>query len=210
MPGVQGLMNTREDEDQSSEKNFKEEVEVVNTFLEIAIALFDLLEHNEKPVYFESKNQKEAIASLFEKHFAEGRVPEPLENFDDFEKDETVSDIAFYGIGQNFLRKTEDNAGNGAVYEVDTTILSQIETRSGFEMFGANAFFGKDKKLLQIYVSSMGRMIKPGDEEWQHAKWVWKCSVMTLVSVGTHLSQVLKFTDEFLAQGAKALNSSFF
>ena len=170
--------------------------------------MFNDIDKSDEPTYFKNNDQ---VKALLDQHFSNGMMPEPLENFDDFEKDETVSDIAFYGFGQNFLRKTEDNAGNaGAVYEVDTTILSQIETRSGFEMFGANAFFGKDKKLLQIYVSSMGRIIKPGDAEWKHAKWVWRVSLMTLVSVGTHLSQVLKFTDEFLAQGAKALNGSFF
>ena len=153
--------------------------------------MFNDIDKSDEPTYFENDDQ---VKALLDQHFSNGIVPEPLENFDDFEKDETISNLAFYGFGQNFLRKTEDNAGNGAVYEVDTTILSQIETRPGFEMFGANAFFGKDKKLLQIYVSSMGRMIKPGDEEWQHAKWVWKGSVLTLVSVGTHLSQVLKFT----------------
>ena len=189
MPGVQGLMNTREDEDQSSEKNFKEEVEVVNTFLEIAIALFDLLEHNEKPVYFESKNQKEAIASLVEKHFAEGRVPEPLENFDDFEKDDTISDMAFYGIGQNFLKKATGKEGKIA-YEVDTTVLSGLETRSGCEMYGANAFFGEDRKLMEIHVSSMDKIIKPGDKEWMHAKWVWRVSLVTLVTLGNHLMKV--------------------
>ena len=153
--------------------------------------MFNDIDKSDEPFYFENDNQ---IKALMDKHFSNGLVPEPLENFDDFEKDETISNLAFYGFGQNFLRKTEDNAGNaGAVYEVDTTILSQIETRPGFEMYGAKAFFGEDKKLLQIYVSSLGRMIKPGDAEWKHAKWVWRVSLMTLVSVGTHLSQVLKF-----------------
>jgi len=186
VPGVQGLMNTREDEDQSSEKNFKEEVEVINTFVEIGIALFDLLEHNEKPVYFESENQKEAIASLVEKHFSEGRVPEPLENFDDFEKDDTISDMAFYGIGQNFLKKATGKEGKIA-YEVDTTVLSGLETRSGYEMYGANAFFGEDRKLMEIHVSSMGKIIKPEDKEWMHAKWVWRVSLVLLVTAGNHL-----------------------
>ena len=189
MPGVQGLMNTREDEDQSSEKKFKEEVEVINTFLEIGIALFDLLEHNEKPVYFESENQKEAIASLIEKHFSEGKVPEPLENFDDFEKDDTISDMAFYGIGQNFLKKATGKEGKIA-YEVDTTVLSGLETRSGYEMYGANAFFGEDRKLMEIHVSSMGKIIKPEDKEWMHAKWVWRVSLVLLVTAGNHLMKV--------------------
>jgi len=186
VPGVQGLMCTREDEDQSNASG-KEQAEVVNTFLEIGIAMFDLLEYNEKPVYFETKNQKDAIASLFEKHFSEGRVPEPLEHFDDFEKDDTISNMAFYGIGQNFLKKATGKGGKIA-YEVDTTpILSGLETRSGYEMYGANAFFGEDRKLMEIHVPSMYRIIKPKDKEWMHAKWVWRVSLVTLVTAGNHL-----------------------
>ena len=191
MPGVQGLMCTREDEDQSNEKNFKEEVEVFNTFLEIVVALFDLLEYDEKPVYFETENQKNAIASLLENHFSEGRLPEPLELFDDFEKDDTISDMAFYGTGQNFLKKATGKEGKIA-YEVDTTILSGLETRPGYEMYGANAYFGEDRKLMEIYVSSMGKTIKPEDKEWMHAKWVWRVSLGTLNTAGDHLMKVFE------------------
>ena len=163
---------------------------MTNTFFEIVIALFDLLEYNEKPVYFETKNQKDAIASLFEKHFSEGRVPEPLEHFDDFEKDDTISNMAFYGIGQNFLKKATGKEGKIA-YEVDcTTVLSGLETRSGYERYGANAFFGEDRKLMEIHVSSMGKTIKPKDKEWMHAKWVWRVSLVTLVTAGNHLMKV--------------------
>jgi hypothetical protein len=185
LPGVQGLMNTREDEDQSNETG-KEQAEVFNTFLEIGTAMFDLLEYNEKPVYFETENQKDAIASLLEKHFSEGRVPEPLEHFDDFEKDATISNMAFFGIGQNFLKKATGKEGKIS-YEVDTTVLSGLETRPEYEMYGANAFFGEDRKLMEIYVSSMGKTIKPEDKEWMHAKWVWRVSLVTLVTAGNHL-----------------------
>ena len=153
MPGVQGLMCTREDEDQSNEKNFKEEVEVFNTFLEIVVALFDLLEYDEKPVYFETENQKSS--------------------------------------GQNFLKKATGKEGKIA-YEVDTTILSGLETRPGYEMYGANAYFGEDRKLMEIYVSSMGKTIKPEDKEWMHAKWVWRVSLGTLNTAGDHLMKVFE------------------
>jgi hypothetical protein len=191
LPGVQGLMNTREDEDQSNETG-KEQAEVFNTFLEIGTAMFDLLEYNEKPVYFETENQKDAIASLLEKHFSEGRVPEPLEHFDDFEKDATISNMAFFGIGQNFLKKATGKEGKIS-YEVDTTVLSGLETRPEYEMYGANAFFGEDRKLMEIYVSSMGKTIKPEDKEWMHAKWVWRSSLLTHVTIGRHLVEVIFF-----------------
>ena len=81
MPAVQGLMNTREDEDQSNETG-KEQAEVFNTFLEIGTAMFDLLEYNEKPVYFETENQKDAIASILEKLWTDEKSKEIIEKFD--------------------------------------------------------------------------------------------------------------------------------
>ena len=190
MPGVQGLMVTRDDEDVTDEKGSKAKAEVGLTLFEIVLALLDRLEYNEKPTYFETENRKEVIASFLEKHFSDGRVPEPLEHFDDFEKDDTISNIAFFGIGQNYLKKATGKEGIIA-YEVDTTVLSKFETRPGYEMYGANAFFGKDKKLVEIYVSSIKKTVKPGDKEWQHAKWVWRASLVTHVTTGKHLVEVI-------------------
>ena len=39
-------------------------------------------------------------------------MPEELEKFGDFEKDETISHMAFYGIGQNYLKKGEACSNN--------------------------------------------------------------------------------------------------
>ena len=92
-------------------------------------------------------------------------------------------------INPNFLKKATGKEGKIA-YEVDTTVLGGLETRSGHEMYGANAFFGEDRKLMEIHVSSMDKIIKPGDKEWMHAKWVWRVSLVTLVTLGNHLMKV--------------------
>ena len=92
-----------------------------------------------------------------------------------------MSNIAFYGIGQIYLKKVEDlekrygnvlncahidlcaNHINEIAYEVDTSVLSTFEVRPGYEMYGANAFFGKDKSLLEIYVCELGKIVTPGN-----------------------------------------------
>ena len=194
MPAIKGLMCTRDDEDETHEEG-KIQAEVGPTLLAIVVGLFDRLlahDHDKEPNYFETENQEEAVASLCKKHFSERRVPEALEHFGDFEKDETISELAFFGIGQNYLKKAIGKEGIIA-YEVDTTVLSKFETRPGYEMYGANAFFGEDKKLVEIYVSSMGKTIKPEDKEWMHAKWVWRASLLTHVTIGRHLVEVIYF-----------------
>ena len=112
-----------------------------------------------------------------------------MEHFGDFEKDETISEMAFYGIGQNYLKKVSGE-GKETIYDVDTTILSTLEVREGYEKYGANAFFDEEKKLLEIFVSSLGKTVKPGEAEWKHAKWVWRSSLVFLVTAGDHLCQV--------------------
>ena len=113
-------------------------------------------------------------------HFAEsdGLLPKILEDFhgkdgeqktaseraDDFESDDTISNMAFYGIGQNFLQKIDDDAvelaKNGIAYQVDLSILSKFPTRDQYEQYGAIAYFGEDRTLIQIFVSSMDKIIR--------------------------------------------------
>ena len=98
--------------------------------------------------------------------------------------------MAFYGIGQNYLKKAT-GADKKIAYDVDTTILGSLEVRPGYEKYGANAFFDENKNLLEIYVSSLGKTVKPEDGEWKHAKWVWRTSLVFIVTAGTHLAQVI-------------------
>ena len=45
-----------------------------------------------------------------------GLLPEPLETFEDMSSDEGISQMAFYGIGQVMLKKSDATAD--AAYEV--------------------------------------------------------------------------------------------
>ena len=48
------------------------------------------------------------------------------------------------------------------IYEVDTTILSQLEIVSEeYEIYGACAFFDEDRKLIEIYLSSGNKIVRP-------------------------------------------------
>ena len=75
-------------------------------------------------------------------------------------------------------------------FEVDTTVLGGLEVRKGFEKYGAKAVFGMDRKIKHIYVCEFDKNVYPGDEEWEHAKWVWRISVMVYITVGPHMTQL--------------------
>ena len=175
---IQGLRCLKSDEDHVEEAIHLENIGLRYSIQAVVIALVDRLEVNEEPIHFENEEEPKA---LFDQHFSGGRTPQALETFDDFESEETMSNIAFYGIGQIYLKKVEDlekrygnvlncahidlcaNHINEIAYEVDTSVLSTFEVRPGYEMYGANAFFGKDKSLLEIYVCELGKIVKPGD-----------------------------------------------
>ena len=104
-------------------------------------------------------------------------LPPPREEFPNMGSDETLSHIAFYGIGQVYLKKTP----GGDTYEVDVTFVSSMEPREGYEKPGAKAVFSGDGTPLEILVSSTNAIVKPGQDEWKHAKQVWMNSLFLQV-----------------------------
>ena len=79
---------------------------------------------------------------------------------------------------------------NEETFEVDTTVFGGLKVRKGFEKYGAKAVFAMDRKIKYIYVCEYGKNVFPGDEEWEHAKWIWRVSVLAHVTIGPHLTQL--------------------
>ena len=106
------------------------------------------------------------------------------ETFGNLTSDEVISDIAFYGFGQVLLKRSTTDKTN---YEVDTTALSSLPVRPEYAKLGAKAVFAENTELLHIFVSNLDKIVLPGDEEWEHAKFAWKVSLMDLITIGPHL-----------------------
>ena len=51
----------------------------------------------------------------------------------------------------------------------------------------AKAVFAENMELLHIFVSNLDKIVLPGDEQWEHAKFAWKVSLMDLITIGPHL-----------------------
>lgn len=77
-------------------------------------------------------------------------MPCPNEEVYDIESDEAISQIAFYGIGQVYLK-----AGNEEqTYEIDLSFMYDLEPREGYEKMGANAIFDNEMKVIKIILPS--------------------------------------------------------
>jgi hypothetical protein len=76
-------------------------------------------------------------------------------------------------------------------FKNDWRWMHELAVRDGFEKYGAAAYFSADGKIAAIYVSHTGAMTYPTDgAAWAHAKWAFKCTVLTGLTLREHLSHV--------------------
>ncbi len=75
-----------------------------------------------------------------------------------------------------------------AGFVVDFSFMFNLDVRDGFERFGATAYFDAEGAPLGIYWCAKGGLVFPGQgKEWEHAKFVWRSSVVTGVTAVDHL-----------------------
>ena len=57
-----------------------------------------------------------------------------------------------------------------------------------------------NRELKHIYVCQFEKEVQPGDEEWEHAKWIWRVSLHVFVTAGPHMVHLhwIKVTSELL------------
>ena len=107
--------------------------------------------------------------------------------------DGALSQWAFAGLAAHAIKAHRGGkvvSGVAVKYEVDFTWMSAFAIRPGFERYGAAAYFSADRTLLMVRWSHGGPdglEVTPDMSEWEHAKWVWKCSVLVGVTLKDHL-----------------------
>eukprot|EP00808_Paulinella_micropora_P016410 g17116.t1 len=131
-------------------------------------------------------------------------LPDPNVELKDPQSDGALTRIAFYGLGAHRLEDVADGKDTpaGAVVKVDLLFMSGLAVRDGFEKYGACCFFSVDQNPVAIR-TSQGQTVRPGDgNDWEHAKFVWRCSLILCVTAVDHL-----FNTHFLisAQVIRAL-----
>ena len=77
-------------------------------------------------------------------------LPKPNDEVYDIESDEALSRIAFYGIGQIYLRAGSEKQ----TYEINLSFMKDLEQREGYERMGANAIFDNEMNVLEIILPS--------------------------------------------------------
>jgi hypothetical protein len=152
--------------------------------------------------YIEWDNIEEARETLSKTTLIKNFEANVLWDPKKYTSDETISQIAFAGIAaietsplQTPLPLHLSNTINAvnsrySRYSSDFMWLNKFEVRSGFEKYGAIAYFDEKQELIGIMIQDNRTMIFPGDSKWNNAKWVWKCSMMVGITVKIHLVEI--------------------
>lgn len=127
----------------------------------------------------------EIAAAFIDAHFADV-LPDRSVDWTDTTSDRAIERLAMQGLAAHRLEPVDDD-GDEAAFLVDLSWMVAFPVRSGFLPYGACAYFGADGAVLRIYVSHDNCTYVPGDEGWEHAKWVWKSSLLTATTVVDHL-----------------------
>jgi hypothetical protein len=127
----------------------------------------------------------ELAASIVESQFVP-ILPAPAVRWTDVTSDRALSLLAFQGLGAHRIEPLDGDV-DGAAYAVDLTWMYAFPVRSGLEPYGACAYFAADRTLARVYTAHDDRTHRPGDADWEDAKWRWRSALFAGVTVADHL-----------------------
>ncbi len=120
-----------------------------------------------------------------------GVSPNPYAAMDwgDTTSDEFLSRFFFHGLGAVLLERQTGESSRPELgpIEIDMDFMRSLRVREDFRPYGAKIFADKDQKITGIYDGYKKQLYKPGDEGWEGAKFVAKCSGSILVTARDHL-----------------------
>jgi hypothetical protein len=119
--------------------------------------------------------------------FTERLIPRQNSPWEELSSDAAQSAFAFSGLGAFHLRRLAEPDSEGSHFVVDVTSMARHPVRTGFERYGAAAYFDADRQIVKIFWSHVGHDIRPGDPDWPHAKFAWRSSVFVGLTVSDHL-----------------------
>lgn len=133
-------------------------------------------------------DDQQAEALLYETRLAEV-IPTPNVPFAHPQSDKALTRQAFYGIGAHRVEDVDTSMPDvppAAAFMLDLSSLASFEIRKGFAKYGGCVYFDVNQALIALRDTS-GTVLLPGDLNWEHAKAVWRVSLLSVVTVVDHL-----------------------
>lgn len=117
------------------------------------------------------------------------QLPQRDSSYTDLSSDESMTRLAFAGFVAYRVRRCTATANTpvSAVWVADFSHLGDLAVRHGFERYGATAWFDGQQRPICIHWCHGNCTVLPGDANWQHAKFVWRCSAFLAITITDHL-----------------------
>jgi len=133
------------------------------------------------------------VAVAFSKKYLGDVMPPVNVKYDELCSDEAMSRLAFSGVCCGYTRgiSEDSHAGgrvpSGAAFVCDLSALSTYPVKDGYERYGAIAYFGAKYGVVGIYWCHAERVVSPQDKDWEHAKYVWRTTIIAQCTLKDHL-----------------------
>ena len=155
-------------------------------------------EANEELLWFESP--MEAVAAM-DASFGP-YLPSQFARWDDLGSDEGMADLCVSGVGGWYLTasKPTEEAGHevpeGSAMECNLEYLSAYETRPTWIRYGHTAYLGPPPDqnsslpgpLLGVWSCHHQKLLRPGDDLWEHAKMGFRSTLGMSLTCRDHLA----------------------
>lgn len=143
---------------------------------------FDTFEPDEDPVEYVMRQ----LSSVY---------PDVYQVWDDKQSDTALVRFCLYGLGAH--RVETEVVGDARYYVIRTNQLSSLPVRDGYARYGGDAYFDMSWRPAMIVDKGLGPLredgvqpavtTKPGEPGWALAKFRFRSSVATLVTIVDHL-----------------------
>jgi hypothetical protein len=134
-------------------------------------------------------------------------LPKQKNSYNDIATDSTLENIVFSGAGQILLTMADGSAPPTSHYKINLSHLSKYAVRPGFISYGQISYFDIAKKVVAIYSCEDAMTYYPGDDKWDHAKFAFRSSMFTELTLRYHLSYLhLRYAHESMLNTRETLS----
>jgi hypothetical protein len=149
-----------------------------------------------------------AAGSAFKERYLGDVMPAKNSKWTELTSDAALSRLAFSGMWCQHTRRlaeseleSDESVPEGAVFVSDCSALSAFAVKTGYERYGATAYFDAELRAIGIFWSHSARLALPNSEsaEWAHAKFVWRSSWLLLSTLRDHLYETHILCSNLLA-----------
>ena len=104
--------------------------------------------------------------------------------------DESFSRIFFYGLGSVLMAKQQHvSRSEYGPFLVDIPLQDlKLRDDEKFRPLGARIHFSREQMVTAIHDHANNKTFVPGDEGWEEAKMLARCSAFLLVTAREHLT----------------------